>query len=546
MQIGIEAAWAVIIIYFAINIWLGWWSKRAIVSPEDYHIAGRKVGAFINGSAYCAGYLSIASFLGLPAFIFLLGMPFDWALLGIASAMPFGAALVAAQLRKAAPVSTTDYFAWRYDTDRYGRAILTVAYMWGSILYITLCLVGMGLMFVSILRVHYVIALIIVTVIMLFYLWLGGMVATTLTSAFQCWVMLIAAWAIVAGMFAVAGGPAQLFAVSKELQPHFFVSGPYNAAFVKTMVKAWFDPAMVFASGFFAMFCWYMVWNWGSIVMPYAIVGVFRAFDRRTARWTLFWAPLFVWLFYVALTIIGIGARPVIEVFGPHPVIEEAKKLSPALPSVGVFRWYYINYGIGSLTDYATIAVAEAIKNPWILGLAGAGILAIGMSTVASWAMISGTIIARDWPRFVLRRGALPLKKELLLARITMVVLLIVSLFIALAPPALVLDLSGAAFLVIVTVCGPPMFLGIWWKRGGPTTFKIYATLMFILTTFSWVFSYLVWGSPHACTFYPSFATPHQVYWYVIGLVVWIILCLVTKPAKPETIKRYCEDLHTP
>jgi len=311
------------------------------------------------------------------------------------------------------------------------------------------------------------------------------------------------------------------------------------------MVKTWFDPAMVFASGFFAMFCWYMVWNWGGITMPYAIVRIFTTFDRRTARWTLFWAPLFVWVFYTALTIIGIGARPVVEIFGPHPVIEEAKKLHP-VPSMGVFRWYYINYGIGSLVDYATIAVAEAIKNPWILGLAGAGILSIGMSTIAAWAMISATIVARDWPRFILGRGALPPKREILVARITMIVLLIVSLFIALAPPALILDLSGAAFLVIVTICGPPMFLGIWWKRGGPTAFKIYSVTMFIATVFSWLYSYLVWGSPHACVFYPSFATPHQVYWYPIGLVYWIILCLVTKPAKPETIKRYCEDLHTP
>jgi len=546
MQADLTIIWTIVVIYFIILIALGVWSRKAIVSPEDYHIAGRKVGAFINGSAYMAAYLSIASFLGLPAYIFLLGMPFDWALLGIASAMPFGAALVAAQLRKAAPVSTTDYFAWRYETDVYGRIILTVAYLWGSILYIVLCLVGMGLALVATLRVHYLIALVVATVIMLIYLWLGGMVATTLTSAFQAWVMLVSAWAIVVGMFIVAGGPAQLFAMSKEMQPYFFISGAHNPVYVKVLNKPWnFSPDWVFATGIVSVFLWYSVWNWGSIVMPYSVVRIFTTFDRKTARWTLFWAPVFVWIFYVALTIIGIGCRPVVEVFGPHPHIAEGTEIKPGLPTLGVFIYYLKTYGIGSVVDYATIAAAEAVRNPWILGLGIAGILSIGMATISSWAMISATILARDWPHFILKKP-LPPKKEILWARIIMVILVVISMFIAIAPPAMVLDLSGAAFLVITAVVGPPLFTGIWWKRGGPRAFKIYATLMLILSTFSWLFSYFVWRRPHVFFLFPYLGTPHQVYWYYVGFLIWVILCLVTKPSSPETIKKYCEDLHTP
>jgi len=545
VQVEVMAiAWSIIVIYFAAMIYIGLWSKRKIVSVEDYHIAGRKIGGFINGSAYIAGALSVGSFLGAPAFIFLLGTEFNWALLGIATSILFGAGLVAAQLRKAAPVSTTDYFAWRYETDRYGRALLTIAYMWGVIPYNVACLVGMGEMFVSLFHLHYIIALIIVTIVTLVYMWFGGMYATTLTSALQCWFMTAAIFAIVIGMFLQAN-PATIYELSKSMQPDAFVSGPYSTMFVKAMVKKWFDPTWLFASGVVATILWYFVWHIGTISMPYATVALFRTLDERTARQSLFWGGLFATLFYIAVGLIGFGIRPIIEVISPHPVIEQAKAIAPALPSLGVFSYYYKVYGIGSPTDYATIAVTEALRNPWLLGLVGAGVLSIAMSTIAAWSMVMGTIIARDWPRFILKRGPLPPNKEILVARLSMSVLLVISLLIAISPPAMICDLTALAYLVVSSICGPPLILGIWWKRGGPMTFNIYATVMLIATAGSWMYAYLVLGAPHACAFFPALATPSQAYWYFIGFVLWIILCLVTKQAKPETIKKYHEDLHT-
>jgi SSS family solute:Na+ symporter len=546
MQVESAIIYLIVIIYFAVLIWLGIWSRRRLVSPEDYHIAGRKVGAFINGSAYIAGYLSIASFLGIPGYYFIIGSTFAWACLGVLTAIPFGAALVAAQLRKAMPVSTTDYFAWRFETDRYGRALLSIAYAWGAVLYIALCLVGMGQALFAILRVHYIVALIITAIVVLFYLWFGGMIATTFTAAFQAWVMTFAAVAIVIGMFVAAGGPAQLYETAKSITPNAFISAPHNPVYYKTLVKGFFDPAYVFAGGFLSIILWYICWNWGGISMPYAIVRIFTAFDKKTARWSMFWAALIGFIFYTLMALIGIGERALIEGFSPHPLIEIGKKIMPANPTLGILAYYAKTYGIGSPVDYACIAVAEALRNPWILGLACTGALAIAMSTIATWCSLMGTVIARDWPRFILGRGALPPNKEILVARITMVVFVIISMILAISPPAMVADLSGAAFLVITAICAPPLFMGIWWKRGGPTTFKIYATIMLIATISSWLFSYFVWGSHHLCAFFPALLTPHQVYWYFIGFVLWIILCLVTKPAKPETIKKYCEDLHTP
>ncbi|MFP4587870.1 MAG: sodium:solute symporter family transporter, partial [Desulfohalobiaceae bacterium] len=101
--------------YFAVIFGIGWYTRKAAASPMEYTVAGRSVGSFINGAGLAASFLSPASFLGLPAFIFLMGYPFWWALAGIIMGMPLAALLTAGPLRKYAPVSFTDYYADRYE-----------------------------------------------------------------------------------------------------------------------------------------------------------------------------------------------------------------------------------------------------------------------------------------------------------------------------------------------------------------------------------------------------------------------------------------------
>ncbi|RJX15702.1 hypothetical protein CW703_04660 [Candidatus Bathyarchaeota archaeon] len=545
MQIELPIVWGVIILYFIIVIAIGIFSRRSIVTAEDYHIAGGKVKAFLNGTAQVAGYLSPASLLGFPAYVFLLGLPIHWGLVGIAGVMPLTIPLVAGQLRKAKPVSTTDYFAWRYETNVYGRIILTIAYIWAGMLYIILCMVGMGLAFVATLRVHYVTALFVAMIVMIIYLWLGGMVAHTYATAFQTFVMVFAALAVLLGMWAVAGGPGPLYATAEKIHYGTFLSPSYNTNYGKVLLRGNFDPDWLFTTGYISAFCWASVWALGALCQPFSVFRVFTAAGPKAARWTFVWATIWTAVFYTILILIGAGARAFIEVFMGHPYLTEGISIKPDNPTLGILIYYYKTFGLGSLVDYTTLCVTEAFKNPWLLGFLVAGVFAIGMGTVASWALLTATVLARDWPHYILKKP-LPPKKEVMWTRIIMTILIVIGTLIAIKPAAMILDLSGAAFLVILTLLAPPIITGIWWKRGGPTAFKIYTTVMLVLTIFSWMFSYLVWKAPHAFFLFPKLGTPNQIYWLYIGFVIWIILCLVTKPSSPETIKKYCEDLHKP
>ncbi len=545
--------WVVIttvIVYFIIITIIGIWSRKRLRAPTDYHIAGRSVGAFVNGSAYIASYFSPASLLGLPAFIFLLSYPMYWALLGITAILPIGAGLVAAQLRRYAPVSVLDYYADRYESQKLSRIILTFAIFWGGILYIVLSVTGMTLTMVAIAHISYLWSLFISLIIVIIYVWLGGMIATTWNAAVQAWIMLIAAWAVVAGLVGKVGGWGALWHHVVAANPHFFYSGPYNKLFVSVLTKKNFDPSVLYVSGALGTILFYFTWHFGALSMPYAIVRIFTATDERTARWTMVWASLIGNLFYIALIIIGSAAAFFIADY--HPEVQALVQANPKLASapalvkaVAVLKYLAHKYAVPGteVPDYSTLAVAEAVRNSVVLGLLTAGGLAIAMPTIASWALLMATIVSRDWPAYVFERR-LPPEKEIFLARVTATILIIIGGLIAIAPPALILDMSGAAFVVLTSTLAPPLFFGIWWKRPGRLAALIHYIVIFPLTAFSWLYAKYHWGTPHAFFLDPRYATPHQAYWIFVAFVFFIIVSLVTPRPKEETVKKYVDALH--
>ncbi len=541
---------AIVIIYFIIIIAVGVWSRKRLRAPTDYHIAGRQVGALVNGSAYIASYFSPASLLGLPAFIFLLTYPMYWALLGITAILPIGAGLVAAQLRRYAPVSVLDYYADRYESPKASRILLTFAIFWGGILYIVLSIVGMSLAMVAIAHISYLPSLIISTIIVIIYVWFGGMIATTWNAALQAWIMLIAAWAVVAGLVGKVGGWSALWDHVVGANPQFFYSGPYNKQFVAILVKKNFDPNALYWSGVLGTILFYFTWHFGALSMPYAIVRIFTATDERTARWTLVWAALIGNLFYIALIIIGSAAAFFIADY--HPIVQQLIQNNPEIASLPAFKKAVVvlktlakQYNVpgASVTDYSTLAVAEAVGNNVVLGILTAGALAIAMPTVASWAVLMSTIAARDWPKHVLDKE-LPPEKEILYARITATILILIGMAIAYKPPALILDMSGAAFVVLVSTLAPPLFFGIWWKRPGKTALLVHVVTIFPLSAFSWLYAKYHWGTPHAFFLDPKYATPHQAYWVFIGFLWFLILSLIFERPSEETVRKYVDALH--
>ncbi len=520
------------VLYFIAVIVIGYYSRARMKSATDYYVAGRQIGSVVNGLALESTYLSPASMLGLPAYIFILGYPFWWAMAAIIAGMPIATLLTATALRKYAPTSFADYYADRYNDQRL-RWLIGVITMFGAVLYITLSIVGMALFLLAILKVPYWIGVVIGTVIVMLYIVWGGMIATSWNAAFQAVVMTVAAVVAAIAIIIKLGGLGGFWDAVAASNPKFW-NTPSDAP----------DVPHLLSGTWIAVIGWFFVWHYGFATMPYTVVRFFTVMDMKTARRSIFWCTLAAGIFYMALQIIGAASKVMMEKY--HPLVQ-AGEVKPN--AIAVLKYYAATYGVGKFVDYSSIATVEALLNPVILGLLCAGGLAIAMSTAAGWTMVVNVLATRDWGDMLLK-SKFAKENPILMARIVSVIFLVVSMFIAFNPPALVLDLSGWAFVVIISGLGPGLILGLWWKRATRAAMWTTAVVMTILHLYAWLRAKYVLGH-HAFFFLndvlfgnpKALITPHQIWAVPVGFLLFIIVSLLTKPPEEEVVQKYCVEL---
>ncbi|MCL6639128.1 MAG: cation acetate symporter [Firmicutes bacterium] len=512
---------------------IGWWTRKASLSASDYMVSGRNVGPVINGAALASTYLSPASFLGLPAFIFIMGYPFWWALIGIILGMPIASMLTAAPLRKYAPVSFTDYYADRYDDQKTMRALVSLPVLVSGLLYVTLSIIGTALFMMAILKMNYGVSLVISSIAVLFYVYLGGMVATTWSNALQGLLMAVAAVAAALVILSHFGGFYGLGEAINANNPKFWYP-PNSVSGISS------HPVM---AGWTGMVSFFFVWHYGFATMPYTVVRFFTAMDLKAARRAVFWATVFGGAMYWGLIIIGSACKVILETLHPLMGTEGVKNAVQVLGKIKAL------YGVAgaTTTDYSMIAAVESLNNPWLMGLLVAGGLSIAMSTTAGWLVVLNVILGRDWQGKILgHQWALDNPVKVL--RMWSIIITILCTAFAFNPPALVLDLSGWAFVVVIATIGAPLVFGLWWPRA--TKAATYATIAVFLplTLFSWLYAKNVLGSPHWFFLNKAFGTNlafgHQMYWIPISFIFFVVVSLLTRPPREETVDKYCNSLH--
>ncbi|MCF8054764.1 MAG: cation acetate symporter, partial [Deltaproteobacteria bacterium] len=469
-----------VVVYFVALIAIGWYTRMAVANASDFHVAGRKIGPFVNGSALAATYFSPASFLGLPAFIFLLGYPFWWALVGIISGLPIATILTAAPLRKYAPISFTDYYADRYDT-KWMRLAVAVPTVIGGFAYVILSIAGTAMFLLCVLKINFFASIILGALITFAYIYLGGMLATSFSASFQGVTMMVAAIIGAVVVLANYGGINGLTDAVLANNALFF-----NTPYVNEQVA---HPIMASALGVVGFF---FVWHYGFSIMPHTVVRFFTTQDIKDARRSVFWAVLIGGAMYVGLVIIGTGARVLIE------------SLHPSMGQEGISNAMWLlasmkkSYGVAgsSVTDYSMLAAMEALAKPWLLGIIAAGGLAIAMSTSAGWTMVLNVLLGRDLMGKVFGSKWAE-EKPVQATRFMTIVVIFICTLLAFNPPALVLDISGAAFVILVCSVGPPLILGIWWDKS--TKVAAYATiyLMTAFSGFAWLYAHYTLKSAH-------------------------------------------------
>src|SRR5215203_7168606 len=210
------------------------WASRRTRTADHFYTAGKRVTAWQNGLALAGDYMSAASFLGIAGLVALSG--FDGLIysIGFLVGWPVVVCLIAEPLRNLGKFTFSDVVAFRLRqtpvrvASAAGRHAVVAFYLIAQ-------MVGAGNVIRLLFGLNYETAVVIVGLVMLAYVLLGGMIATTwgqvvkavllLTGAFLLAIMVLAKFSF---------NPLALFAEATRLYgagvlaPGRFVSDPVD------------------------------------------------------------------------------------------------------------------------------------------------------------------------------------------------------------------------------------------------------------------------------------------------------------------------------
>jgi cation/acetate symporter len=457
---------------FALYIGIAIWSR--VSDTSGFYVAGRGVPAVFNGMATAADWMSAASFLSMAGLIAFLGFDGAIYLLGWTGGYVLLALLLAPYLRKFGKYTVPEFIGDRYysDTARIVAALCALAI---SFTYVAGQMRGVGIAFSRFLEVDIGVGVVIGMIIVALYAGLGGMKGITYTQVAQ-YLVLIIAYTIpaIAIAYVLTGNPVPQVAFGEVASRLDGIQedlgfGAYTSPFTNL-------------SGF-NVFLITMALMCGTAGLPHVIIRFYTARSVRGARWTGFFALLFIAILYTT--------APAVAAFAKYNLIQSVHGTAvDALP-----QWVRNWQGTGLLTindknndgvvTYAPGAVANpdspnelgidndilVLANPeianlpaWVIALVVAGGLAAALSTASGLLLVIASSFSHDIYKRYLNQGASE-QNELLVARISVLIAVVIAGLLGIYPPGFVSEVVAFAFGLAAASFFPAIVLGIFDKR---------------------------------------------------------------------------------
>jgi cation/acetate symporter len=510
-------------LYFGIAIW-----ARA-GSTSEFYAAGRGVNPVINGMATAADWMSAASFISMAGLIAFSGYNNSLFLMGWTGGYVLMAMLLAPYLRKFGKYTVPEFVGDRYYSQT-ARIVAVICLIVISTTYVIGQMTGAGVAFSRFLEVDSTTGLIIASVVVAVYAVLGGMKGITYTQVAQ-YCVLIVAYTIPAIFISLqlTGNPIPglgLFSSMNEGLPGGIEAGtPLLTTLDGLLTDLGFNEYTATTNPWL-MALYTLSLMIGTAGLPHVIIRFFTVPRVADARWSAGWALVFIALLYLTAPAVGAMARlNVITTMWPNGVEGEAVAVED-LPDwfrtwevTGLLGVEDLN-GDGRIQYYnagseAGAALAEAnglegnelvtfnrdilvLANPeiaqlpgWVIGLIAAGGLAAALSTAAGLLLAISSAISHDLIKSVINPG-ISEKGELLAARISMVVAIILATLLALNPPGFAAQTVALAFGLAAASLFPTLMMGIFSKRINSKG-AVAGMLAGLISTCLYLFLYLGW-----------------------------------------------------
>lgn len=404
-------------IYLGIMLAIGFYSMKKADSHEHFIIGGRTLGPFATAISAGASDMSSWLLLGLPGAVFASGLVEGvWISLGLTIGAYLNWLVVAGRLRSMSErfgaITLPSFIAKRFD-DESGllRVVSTIVILFFFTLYVASGLKGGTLLFAHAFGATQMTALLVTTLVVVSYTFLGGYLAVCWTDLIQGLLMLTAlVFCALLGWFAISGSGVDIAATN----PHAFK----------------FSTGTITAISL-------MAWGFGYFGQPHILarfIGIRSVADVKGARRVGITWMILCLVLACAIAIIGIGYNAV----------------SP-LPGVA---------GDGGNSERIFLALTSALFHPVFAGFVLAAVLAAVMSTADSQLLVLTSSLTEDVP-FIAK---LPDAKKKLVGRLGVVGFAILAFVIAATDSGSILNMVGYAWGGFGAAFGPLVILAVLWK----------------------------------------------------------------------------------
>jgi cation/acetate symporter len=478
-------------LYFGIAIW-----ARA-GSTSEFYTAGGGVHPVLNGMATGADWMSAASFISMAGIIASGGYDTSAYLMGWTGGYVLLAMLLAPYLRKFGKFTVPEFIGDRFYSNS-ARLVAVICLIICSVTYVIGQMTGVGVAFARFLEVETSTGLYIGAAVVMVYATLGGMKGITYTQVAQ-YVVLIIAYTIPA-IFISLNLTGNFLPPLGLFSTHIESGLPLLTKLDQVVTELGFAKYTGHSDTTLNMFLFTLSLMIGTAGLPHVIVRFFTVPKVADARSSAGWALVFIALLYTVAPAVGAMARLNL-MSSIYPQGVQADPISyDARPEwmknwekTGLLKFEDMN-GDGKIQYYNdkskdeafnTAATAKGWKgneltvnndimvlaNPeiaalpgWVVALVAAGGLAAALSTAAGLLMAISSAISHDLIKGTLNPG-ISEKGELLAARISMVVAIIVATYLGLNPPGFAAQTVALAFGLAAASIFPALMMGIFSKR---------------------------------------------------------------------------------
>ncbi len=421
------------------------WSSRRSNSISAYYAASNSIGAWQNAFALAGDFVGAGGFLALTGLIALFGADGLIYAIGVIASWPLMLFLFAEPVRRLGRYTLADLLTSRLGSDGIRPLVAAI-----QLVIVLASLTAQLVAATAVLRLLFglsgLASLALIAAVLVAFVMIGGMLATTWLEIFKAILML------------------SLSLLIAVLVLSHFGFNPLNLARSSVQQRGFsiFTPGRLYASQWESISVLIGMALGGSS-MPHVLMRMNTVPDVRTARRSVFLSTGMIVGFHLILLVLGLGAMVLV---GPANIRSADVSGNMALP-----------------------LLARAVGGDALLGVVSAVALSTILAVVAGLSVAGAAALSHDLWTNTVRRGAASEREKLFVGRAaSMFLILFATTSAYIFQHQNIGFVSAAAYAIAASAIFPTLLLAIFWpgftKRGaiaGMTTGLTLSTLSILL-----------------------------------------------------------------